>query len=464
MNLGIREICDVVFKARTDTYVGKTLFKKGQPVLYITTAKTSSLEGAATTVYAQGGKGNPRLIAWEGERTLTFTVEDAVISPISFAMLSGAGLTNVSQAAQDNKIRVHTTFDLPILEGGVVKIDYDDARDNHDIYISDNNAQVFGTILDNAGSGVVFTTCTNVAGVVPNCIPGDADNGKIYTITRDNALELTFDQADKYVGKTMRVDCYCEKSTGATEITIDSENFAGNYYVEASTLFREQHSSKDFPAEIVIPNAKIQSNFTFTMSNTGDPSTFTFTMDAFPDYTSFDKTHKVFAAIQIVGDENIHPDVPDDEQGETCPELDPVLESVTAGVKGWAQTTFPDDTVKFSSLGNNLRASVDRANVDFYGNLNRIPNWTAFSSNEADLTGHYYPFQLKAADGTKLVRTTLNGEEKTLVFGQTGDGEGTINMIWAIDDEYPVITAKLVSADDSKTTEYSFDFSKCVFK
>lgn len=66
MNFGIREICDVVFKARTDTYVGKTPFKKGQPVLYITTAKTSSLEGATTTVYAQGGKGNPRLIAWEG--------------------------------------------------------------------------------------------------------------------------------------------------------------------------------------------------------------------------------------------------------------------------------------------------------------------------------------------------------------------------------------------------------------
>ena len=34
-------------------------------MLYIDTAKTSSLEGAATTVYAQGGKGNPRLIAWE---------------------------------------------------------------------------------------------------------------------------------------------------------------------------------------------------------------------------------------------------------------------------------------------------------------------------------------------------------------------------------------------------------------
>ena len=54
------------------------------------------------------------------------------------------------------------------------------------------------------------------------------------------------------------------------------------------------------PAEFVNPNCKIQSNFTFTMASSGDPSTFTFTMDAFPDYTRFDKTRKVLAAIQII--------------------------------------------------------------------------------------------------------------------------------------------------------------------
>lgn len=49
-----REICNVVFKARTDVMIGNKEFKKNQPVLYLDTAKTSTLEGAATTVYAQG--------------------------------------------------------------------------------------------------------------------------------------------------------------------------------------------------------------------------------------------------------------------------------------------------------------------------------------------------------------------------------------------------------------------------
>jgi hypothetical protein len=55
------------------------------------------------------------------------------------------------------------------------------------------------------------------------------------------------------------------------------------------------------PAEFIIPNCKIQSNFTFTMASSGDPSTFTFTMDAFPDYTRFDRSKKVLAAIQVIG-------------------------------------------------------------------------------------------------------------------------------------------------------------------
>ena len=58
MKFGVREICDVVFKAKAKQKIGKYTFEPGQPVLYIDTATTSTLEGAATTVYAQGGKGN----------------------------------------------------------------------------------------------------------------------------------------------------------------------------------------------------------------------------------------------------------------------------------------------------------------------------------------------------------------------------------------------------------------------
>ena len=96
------------------------------------------------------------------------------------------------------------------------------------------------------------------------------------------------------------IDFYVTVDTGAVEMTIEPDKFGGFYYLEASTLFRRQDNGQDMAATFVIPKVKIQSNFTFAMASSGDPSTFTFTMDAFPDYTKFDKTKQVLFALQII--------------------------------------------------------------------------------------------------------------------------------------------------------------------
>ena len=274
MKFGVREICDVVFKAKSDVKIGKTLFRKGQPVLYIDTATTSTLEGASTTVYAQGGKGNTRLIAWEGEKTLTFTVEDALLSPIGFSILSGAGLFKGSE--KTTEVHVHATSTAYTSDGS---IDLSDALGSSELICA--TAPIFVSITEPDGS---------VTGELIENVTVDETGKKIIGASIE-------------AGKTVLVDYYIIKQAGnVSELQIDAENFAGYYYVEASTLFRDQNTGKDMPAEITIPNVKIQSNFTFTMAATGDPSTFTFTMDAFPGYTYFNPSKKVLCVIQVVED------------------------------------------------------------------------------------------------------------------------------------------------------------------
>ena len=271
MKFGVREICDVVFKAKSNVQIGKSLFKKGQPVLYIDTAKTSTLEGAATTVYAQGGKGNTRLIAWEGEKTLTFTVEDALLSPIGFSMLSGAGLIQNEQ----EKVHVHTTALANMGTDGT--IDLTDVLGPEEKI--DATAPVFAMVAEADGS---------ITGDLLTSIRVD-ETGK----------KLTGGSADK--AGNVFVDFYVTKDAkNVAELQIDASNFAGYYYVEASTLFRDQNTGKDLPAEITLPNVKIQSNFTFSMASSGDPSTFTFTMDAFPGYTMFEPNKKVLCVMQVI--------------------------------------------------------------------------------------------------------------------------------------------------------------------
>jgi len=329
MRFGVREICDVVFKPLAAVDIGNQHFDAMQPVLYLDTAKTSSLEGASTTVYAQGGKGNPRLIGWDGEKTLTFTVEDALMSPLSFHMLSGAGVVKGSDAADGKKIYVHQTYDL-VVEGstGAYYAVLDGDMRNGAQLIASIEAPIYATTLDSAGAQklslsaitkneIFINDATTKAvigdkGVIQK--PGATDgadpvalgaNDKIrFNLTYAAATE--FDNAGTYTegqiqaGDTVRIDCYAVYGAAAQELQIDAETFGGYYYIEASTLFRDEATGQDFPAEFVIPRGKIQSNFTFTMANSGDPSTFTFTIDAFPAYTKFDKTKKVMAALQII--------------------------------------------------------------------------------------------------------------------------------------------------------------------
>ena len=311
MKFGVREICDVVLKAKAPQKIGNKIFYKDEPVLYFDTLKTSTMEGTATTVYAQGGRGNSRLVAWEGERTITFTMEDALISPEGFMILSGAGLI---EASESKPVYQHVT---ETVDGSKIK------KGNGSITIRISKKPYLPVAGENTigiGGNYAYVMLVKNGEIVSEpYIPHHEDleeqtdevTGEVYYELTVSAHE-NFDtlEEDQYqVDAALEapggydsaiVDYYVEHTDNNTmQIDITADKFGGNYYLEASTLFRDTNGV-DMPAEFIIPNCKIQSNFTFTMASSGDPSTFTFTMDAFPDYTRFDHSKKVLAAIQII--------------------------------------------------------------------------------------------------------------------------------------------------------------------
>ena len=336
MKFGVREICDVVLKAKAAQKIGTKIFYAGEPVCYFDTLKTSSMEGAATTVYAQGGRGNARLIAWEGERTVTFTMEDALISPEGFMILSGAGLID---AAENKPIYQHTTetvdkSNIKINDGDDVKVLYihvdelpympKQKGENYAFVMLMNSGEIISEPFIPVHHDEKFSPVESEELVMPTMdAPVTIDpNGGYWIMVAEtdfnnnnandgevNHNKYTINPAfGGYDFDSVMVDYYVERVGNAQQIEITADKFGGNYYLEASTLFRDQNGV-DMPAEFIIPNCKVQSNFTFTMASSGDPSSFTFTMDAFPDYTRFDKSKKVLAAIQIIkeaGSQDLH--------------------------------------------------------------------------------------------------------------------------------------------------------------
>ena len=291
MKFGVREICDVVLKAKGAQKIGNKVFYKHEPVIYFDTLKTSGLEGAATTVYAQGGRGNSRLVAWEGERTVTFTMEDALISPEGFMILSGAGLVEATKERPIYQHIMETTDDIKVNKEDNTLTIYVKEKP----YMPTDKGEDFAYVMLMVNGEIVSEPFIPVLGE-----EGDEKTGYQIIVKDHEGYSLSegegalFDKVE-----SVMVDYYTAKTSGARQIEITPDKFGGNYYLEASTLFRDTNGV-DMPAEFIIPNCKIQSNFNFTMASSGDPSTFTFTMDAFPDYTRFDKSKKVLCAIQIL--------------------------------------------------------------------------------------------------------------------------------------------------------------------
>lgn len=302
MKFGSREICDVVFKAASaNQKVGKRTFAQYQPVFMIDTARTSTIEQATSTVYAQGGKGYNRLIAWEGEKTVTYNVEDALISPQGLAVLTGAGVAEASDSAVQH---VHTVLQGTVVKTGTagsekysVSFDLDALNEElgtslEEIYVC-KTITAYGTVLDGSGAGIDFVD--NVT------ITGTAKTGDNTLIEVKDSQDVTFEVGSTYEGKTVAFDFYVAMNSGVTEITIRPESLGGYFYVEGDTLYRREDNGKDMAATITFPKVKVQSAFTLSMSASGDPSTFSFVMDAMPAYTRFDHTHKTVCNIQIVG-------------------------------------------------------------------------------------------------------------------------------------------------------------------
>jgi hypothetical protein len=229
-------------------------------------------------------------------------------------MLSGAGVVKGSDAADGKKIYVQQTYNL-VVEGDETNAFYaildSDARNGAQL-IASIEAPIYATTLDSAGAQKLSLSAITEDEIFVNDELAEIDNkGVIGPLAaadkvkfKLSAANITgadeYTEADLKAGDTVRIDCYAVYGAAAQELQIDAETFGGYYYIEASTLFRDEATGQDFPAEFVIPRGKIQSNFTFTMANSGDPSTFTFTIDAFPAYTKFDKSRKVMAALQII--------------------------------------------------------------------------------------------------------------------------------------------------------------------
>lgn len=217
---GIKEVADVTF------YEIKDNGSKGAPVLYLDTLKVSTIEQTAEEAEARGGKGNPPLIIWDYGKEITVTLEDALFSAKSMAIMFGNGTVETT-----NTITKTVSF-----IGSTVPTDWTGPDGKKHIITS------------------------------PSVYDG---KGRTYNSSATQESETVF----KTLESDGRYFATFEVGVAGDVIEISAASFPGTYYVTGDTYARSENGVDEF-FQFVIPKAKVQSENTITLEAEGDPSVF----------------------------------------------------------------------------------------------------------------------------------------------------------------------------------------------
>lgn len=221
---GIKEVCDFTF------YRIEQGGAIGAPVLYLDTLKVSTTEQTADNTSARGGKGNPELITWDFGKEINVTLEDALFSAKSMAIMFGS-------VTADGEADIDTT-----------------------------------------------TSTTKIMRTVPKANVIEAAEGTCKVEIRGTKYSLTsvkYYKADGTVatasGSAPADYAYAVGEMPISEmatIEISPETFPGTYYCTGDTYARREDNGEDEFFQLIIPKAKVLSENTLTMEAEGDPSTF----------------------------------------------------------------------------------------------------------------------------------------------------------------------------------------------
>lgn len=230
---GIKEVADVTFYELGDDG------KPTRPVLYLDTLKVSTIEQTAEQAEARGGKGNPPLIIWDYGKEITVTLEDALFSAKSMAIMFGNGavkaVATATEADVTDKRLIMRTEEFTAGAAG------DPAAAGWGSNYEGPNGKLYPKL-----NAKFYQENGSALGTAP-------------TLVRGNKYLVTYDLA---------------MAEGAGVIEISAASFPGTYYVTGDTYARSEASGRDEFFQFIIPKAKMNAENTITLEAEGDPSVF----------------------------------------------------------------------------------------------------------------------------------------------------------------------------------------------
>lgn len=237
-NYGLREVSDLTF------FSLKSDGKFDKPILYMDYALTSTNDHTLETVYARGGKGNPRRIPFHGNKESMLTVTTQIFDFRLISLISGAsvsvGATNVFK--REELIAVDNGGSIEITLSATPETGW---QFENAFFLKANDA-VEGSELTGVIAGAVVSFATGVT-----------------------------------AGDVVVAYYVAESAITSEKISFKSNGFPQTIGIVGDTLLKRESDGALIDFQMVAYKASANGTFTFTQASEGDPTSLEITFDLF---------------------------------------------------------------------------------------------------------------------------------------------------------------------------------------
>ena len=283
---GVKELYEVVLRAKVPMKFGDREIEEGEPVLYFENISISMLSEQNSPIMARGGWANLPRVIWEDRSEVVFTLSEGVMSSISMGVLLGS---NVVNATKDRALNVSKR------EGPFALVPYNDQDKQVNVLYLMNEPVEYPE-----KKTFIFEYARDVAQKkVYGKVVGDKDSiGRTrVAIFEDKNCTINADENKKYI-----VDYYFKYNKEALLYTIQKERFNGLFTLEGKFYSKDENEGLNYSNLIYMPKVRVVSDISLRLGERADPTVSVFNIIGLPENTGSNKTGVILEITRLSED------------------------------------------------------------------------------------------------------------------------------------------------------------------
>ena len=258
---GVKELYEVVLKAKTPMVFGSRRLEEGEPVLYFENVNISMLSERRSPVMARGGWSNMPRVIWEDSSEVQFSLTEGVMSSISMAILLSTSMAEIQENEGILVQKREGPFELDGAGGFYIQqTPY--LKRKVFIYEYERNVaqkKVYGKFEIKGGFPFI-------------------------QVFQDKELTIPGDPDKEYI-----IDYYYEYKDEALVYLIQKERFNGLFTLEGKFYSKDENDGLNYTNLIYMPKVRVVSDINLRLGERADPTTSVFNIIGLPEQTDDSK-------------------------------------------------------------------------------------------------------------------------------------------------------------------------------